>query len=529
MRLLIALMALLPVAVHAAGVPAVEAVCEYRHDAFEYDAPARDFIRGTLQVSAGPGCGFGASYLQGIDGSDRRYTWHLNAASGSGDLWVLAGNYYASFGSGLLVGKKRIYSPDVMEYRREVSFCKAFAPCRGADQRYSFHGLATGARWGGDSFSISAAPFCSVRYRFTHIDSGFYGTSRSSLATVAGTLSGRYPYVTPVILWDAGFHGELRAGEVLRVEAYYLRTGMMNGGDRPFYWDMSDRAHPRGALRSLSTLGLFVSLRLEGLGLYVEAGFPCREQRLSPGYSERLRGFGIQYGAHLRLRSVSLFVRGREVNSDFYAPYGAGSSSPVRRWEGGVAIRPWKRLECGFGGSLERRLRPSTGEDSIVSVQREHGTVRLLLPGRWRLTLQGRRVVTAGDRRLLALQVRVSLRAAPVPGVSLSGGARAQRRGEGGASMACSIRTAVAVSGPLSVTASYTGVAARQGNEMYINEATWMRSPASGTFADGTSHLFLAGVRLRTEPATLTVQYRHQFLRGRSRQWRIEASCAARL
>lgn len=508
---------------HAEG--AVQASGEYRHDSFEYEAPPKDFFRAGIAGDAGQGCVYGASYMQSLDGEDRRYTWHFRALSSDGSRWVIAGNYYAHFGSGLLMGRKRIYSPDPFDERSTISRGRSFVPCRGADQRYSFHGLAAGLSVGNGAHSLSLSPFISVRYRFAHRDSAFSGIGGSSLSTVAGSVLCSRNYTAPVLIIDGGLLASLSAGDIFELQCIFFRTGMFYHGDSAFLWDMNLKPHPLGAVRSLASAGVFASVHRGPLRLFIECAFPARIQDSLDGRRRTIRGFGAQFGGSVTIKRFRFYYRMRENDRDFYAPYGTGSPSPMRRWEGGVLARLSRYLEVRTAGSRERRLLALSGDDSVVSTERQTVLAKILFPGKGAFSLQGRRIVKTGDRRELLIQLRAAASFRPVSWADISFNARAQRKGREIPAGSFGCRAGLRVTGHLGMSFGYTRALASTGQRIYVNETSWMRTPTSGTSIDSNSHLIIASLRWISGRSSLVLQYRHRFSGGRSVNWRAEAYC----
>ncbi len=87
------------------------------------------------------------SYIYLTKEKDYKYTWNVILNDISPNFSFITGNYFAHFGSGLLIGKKRIYDPDIFSFRitdsKTTEYKSAFTPCNNGNPVFAFNGLGT--------------------------------------------------------------------------------------------------------------------------------------------------------------------------------------------------------------------------------------------------------------------------------------------------------------------------------------------------------------------------------------------------
>src|SRR5512147_2847410 len=102
---------------------------EYRYDYLDYAESEKEFVRmkGGLDVSENSGFYAATAWIRG--GKEGSFTFAVAAAEPDSPFSIYAGDYYAQFGSGLLVGRGRPYNPDPFSKEKEPEKQSGFKPC----------------------------------------------------------------------------------------------------------------------------------------------------------------------------------------------------------------------------------------------------------------------------------------------------------------------------------------------------------------------------------------------------------------
>jgi hypothetical protein len=264
-----------------------------------------------------------------------------------------------------------------------------------------------------------------------------------------------------------------------------------------------------------------MSLRGGPFSLEAEAGFVYRLFSI-PGGSYLLEGRAAQGGVSYRKGPVTLFAKGRETDTGFYAPYAMNDAHPLRRWELGGGLSPFRGFACGASHGSEKRLLPLAGDDAPRITSRQSLWMKLAVRGGGHALVSGRRVERIAETRDVSYQGKavLSVRDGGPFGWGLS--CVAQERGGGGVSWSCGIMADWRWRRIVHLSVSYVFSAARDDDPVYVHGGTLFRTATSGRFVDGRRHMVSCGLTAGLGGAAAGAQYGHRFAAGGSESWNVE-------
>ena len=346
---------------------------EYRNDAIDYDETEKNFFRekATIHFSEKSNLNLAHVYIDRND--DQRFTWSLVLRDISPTVSCILGYYYVNFGSGLLIGKKTAYNPDVFSQKGRVAANRDFSPCKSGNPTFAFRGLALSYHEGGERVGISINTFYSLKKRYIDEESYEEGATPSDLNAIEYKSDSDYKYHEPV---EIRTHGSAIAFDLLRLfnlQIHYIYTDIWSYADREIYWDEKKRGDKESGTSNLIGIGFSIRYCDEFISLFIENDISKRSRPCDSDREMDSLGHGMLYGLAFRhsILAVSLIVKC--TGKEYYTPYESsiGSEYPEKGWFLNARLKAGRMTRLGAAVSYERRESTSSRAFEIPLVRKE--------------------------------------------------------------------------------------------------------------------------------------------------------------
>ncbi|OHD66660.1 MAG: hypothetical protein A2176_05190 [Spirochaetes bacterium RBG_13_51_14] len=503
--------------------PELSIQAEYRQDTLDYDDVEKKFCSEKARLSFGKSsASFTHVYINAT--GEHRFTWNLTISGIPPYFDCILGHYYANFGAGLLVGRKRALSSDQFSRRLIVSRGSPFLPCSSGNPLYSFHGAAAGFTVPVGGISLSVRGFVSFRNRFARNDAYAPDSTGNSFNSILGRLQKDFRYSEPVEINDYGSVVDLRISEHFFLQSYFLYAGIRRAVNRSFLWNYGDGGLPLGE-KAFYCFGFFFQYRDDYITLFIELGFPNKVLSTPAGMTRSVRDFGILYGLTFRHRACELSFAGKNTGNNFYSPYSSGVSHAETACAIGIRIRPLPELCLGCGFFGEKKISSAANQSYLPSIIREqvffkYGAARKGSVSA-RLSFVEQEKKTGIDRYI---QIKSSAKIYAKKSVLFSFSGTAQRKGDGRYSGSINAGTSLCMLRYLTVTLFYSRFFIGRDNPLYTSISPRPNSITPGMLVKATSHMATCRLTARYHDVRISARYQHQFTGTGSRQYRIEVS-----
>lgn len=342
---------------------------EYRTDNIEYDEREKSFLRIKMESYFSGKSGLHFALLCPLETESVWYSWNIELGDLSEKFKIFFGNYYACFGSGLSVGKKNYFSPDLYS-KREISYeKKTFIADKSGFPQYSFQGIFSEIYFHFSGFDITVALFYSIRNRY--INNDYY--DKNGVASSAGSLLTKNKsegnFTQPALMHDSGLSLKLAIDHFL-FQAYglcsYIEAG--NGETVSSEASSSGYSFPVSSFYLFGISGIysdrFISIKVD----YTITGANLKENK-SIGIKKY--GLGFLYDIKLAGEIFQFCISGIYTDNSFFAPY----SSFIKQGEdfhgGGLSIKPLEKIKIGCDVQTERKRIFSISSHFLESASRE--------------------------------------------------------------------------------------------------------------------------------------------------------------
>jgi hypothetical protein len=389
MRAVIALLlALVPLA--ASGMYDIST--EYRSDSFEDEEKERVFFRGTGSVFIDERRGAGCTVIRFPEEKRGSFTWYAKAASDSG-FSLLAGNFYAQAGSGLLSGRLKPYIPDPFAEEREIVQKSVFKECSGGYPDYAYQGAALSyqpSRGGGiDGLYF----FGSMAPRFYSEDYG--RSSDSSYSTILGNTEKEGSKYEPVFARSAGAVVSSGLFSVLRFELSGIYNDLRDGDGRPVLWSAGND----GACERTAGFSFYCAYNDGVCSAFGE--YARNIQRwIDGGTTYSLNSYAWQGRGSVKTERFSLTVSGKRIADGYYLPYfsSMGKRTPSEGIFLESVICPYRLFSFRLYSSSDRNTSVSAFTPEKIPSCKESARIDITPEGKGSLFFMYRQI---GDALML--------------------------------------------------------------------------------------------------------------------------------
>lgn len=352
----------------------------YRHttDTLDYSDNTREHsvYRGTVLFSRESMFNYTRVHIkrggENEDGEER-YTWNLVLDDASDNYRLIAGNFFANFGAGMLIGKKAYMSSDIHPSGISASRRVPLSPCSSGNPVFAFHGAGGMYTFNHGIITSRAVAFYSIRNRFAEWDSSDSIRSGSSYNAISGRHEDCARHPEPVEIHDWAFMYEFSVEEVLRVQAYGLRSFFQLPGGEKFLWNHDNSTNEGAAEKGYGVYGVFIEYKDDYLDMFYEGGYTYRKYERDKGGDYTEGGFGSLFGFRFRHPDVRFAATGKTGDENLHTRYGSGRVDPEKAMHLSLRLRFARGLWAGGEYSSEKRVKPPYRRNSLPSKRSEKG------------------------------------------------------------------------------------------------------------------------------------------------------------
>ncbi|MCX7679826.1 MAG: hypothetical protein N2316_11510 [Spirochaetes bacterium] len=337
---------------------------EYRRDAIDFEDDTREYYRQKLKVCFSKASEANAAFVYDHNEDSLKYTWNIFLRDISPQFSFFAGNFYANFGKGMLVGKRRPFQRDVFKRQGEIFSGEPFIPSLSGNPYFAFHGCGMNASHSLGDFHLKLSAFHSIKERYINQQEYESRSTSSSVFSLDSYDEREKNRIEPISMHTTGIITQLCFLKLISFDVY----GIYNSAQTPF----GEAITLRYGIHSFKGIGCMAEYHDEFITIFSEIAKADTQFRSSDDVEINQQGFatisGILFrGAYLR---ASLIYKNAEKN--FFSPYcatigeyiGPGIFADVR-------YNLLSKLILGASVSSEKKSSTYT-EKEIPSLHKEH-------------------------------------------------------------------------------------------------------------------------------------------------------------
>jgi hypothetical protein len=349
---------------------------EYKKDTIDYSDITTYYYRERLSIFFSKESALNLSYIYLTQEKDYKYTWNVILNDISPNLSIITGNYFAHFGTGLLIGQKRIYDPDIFSFRTADStkpYKSAFTPCSTGNPVFAFNGLGSAFTWQALETKFAFNAFYSIKERYVDEESYDSNKINSTIDTLDGKTKDAYNHNEPVEIHTGGVMLSASIFDCILFEAYYLNADIRSLYKDEIQWEYYEALNESSGISKLNGFGIFSQYKDDYLNILVDGVVTQKESVLDNNKRKKDYGFGVLYKLRFTPPFLKMTLAGKEVDSSFYSPYSSsiGEDYPESAWFFDTEIKPYSNIKLITKVSSEKKNTPSSADEEIPIIQKE--------------------------------------------------------------------------------------------------------------------------------------------------------------
>jgi hypothetical protein len=353
---------------------------EYKKDTIDYSDTEKIYYGEKLTMLFSQESLFNFSCIYVDQTKEKKYTWNLVLKDISPNAYFIAGNYFANFGSGLLLGKKNLYDPDIFSIKVTERISEKnklpFSPCNSGNPVFAFNGLAF--RYDIQIYKKKLAfnLFYSIKERFISQDSYDSGSISSSMDTIDTTAVSGNRHDEPVEVHTGGILLSFDLFKDITVQSYFLSAGIKSRYKDKIAWEYESSYWKSSGTSGVNGFGLFAQYRDDFLCILTD-GAMTQTETLINNKKENINGYAMLYRIAFSPPFLAMAITGKEVQSTFYSPYSSsiGADYPESAWFFDTEIKPYTNLKFQTKISSEKKKSPSSRDAELPAVRKENITL----------------------------------------------------------------------------------------------------------------------------------------------------------
>ncbi len=337
---------------------------EYRRDAVDFEDDIHEFFRQKLNIHFSQKSEANAALVYDVQADASHYTWNLFLRDISPHVSFFAGNFYAHFGKGMLVGKRSVFQADVFLRQGEIFSGESITPATSGNPYFAFNGCGIIHQFSLSDITIRTLAFYSLKERY--ISQKDYET-RSTLSSVWSLekYDDRKEHrIEPVQMQTAGANMTMVLYRLFSIDVY----GIRNEAQTPF----DDDIVLRDGIVRFKGFGFTAQYRDEFINIFSEIASSSTTYRSSGGNENESNGSASLSGISLRSAHLSASFAYKSAEAGYFSPYTAAIGEYIGQ---GLFLdaryTPGKNLIFGASASSEKKSSPSSGENDIPAIKRE--------------------------------------------------------------------------------------------------------------------------------------------------------------
>jgi hypothetical protein len=350
---------------------------EYKKDTVDYSDITTYYYREKLSILFSKESALNSSYIYLEQEKDYKYTWNLILNDISSGFSLITGNYFTHFGSGLLIGKKRIYDPDIFAFRiSENDFAEykpAFTPCNTGNPVFAFNGLGSSFRWQTQETKFALNTFYSIKERF--IDEESYDSNRidNTMDTLDSKTKHEYNHNEPVEIHTGGAMLSAIMLNCMAFEAYFLNADIRSRYKEEILWENNGTSNGSTGISKLNGFGMFSEYKDYFFNVLIDGAVTQKESITDNDKIKKDYGYGILYKLKFSPPFLKMTITGKEIGDSFYSPYTSsiGDDYPESAWFFDTEIKPYTNIKLITKISSQKKTAPSSADDELPVTKKE--------------------------------------------------------------------------------------------------------------------------------------------------------------
>ncbi len=502
--------------------PELQVQGEYRRDVLDYDEVEKQFTRERATLAFGRKSAVNLTHVYIGASGENRFTGNVTVRDFSEIFNSVVGNYYINFGAGLLVGKKRLLSPDLFSRKLIMSMADIFSPCNSGNPLFCFQGIASSLSFSFSRISLSLSSFLSIKSRYTGNQAYLSDQSEFSFNSIITRTRKDYRHAEPVEINDYGGAVETRIGDRFLLQNYFIYSDMRRNKNS-LIWNFSERGALASADKAFYGCGVYACYHDEYITIFCEFGIPNRKVWHEGGRITLVRGYGAAYGIRFRHPVCRLSLSGKNTDRAFCSLYSSGNGYAEHAFMADVSIDPLKQLTIGAGFLGENKISPGFNETFLSRRKRETAFLIYHLAHKGRVLLKLNYLTN--EKRFGSdhfLQFYSSIKYYVLNSILLSLSGKIQKKA--GRVVSGSIHPGIGLTlwNCVSIFIYYSRYFIAGDNYIYSAVSPIPGSISPGTFIKASSNSLLAKISVRYKELVFSVRYEHRFSGKNSIQNRIE-------
>ena len=500
---------------------------EYKKDTIDYSDTIIDYYREKVSVLFSEESRFNLSCIYLQNGSNTKYTWNLLLYDMSANFSFIAGNYFVNFGSGLLIGRKRIYDPDIFSFNignNEGSSKSVFAPCNTGNPMYAFNGLGCSFYYSAQDIQLALNTFYSVKERFIDEDSYESNTISSTLDTLDTKTGDEYNHNEPVEIHTGG--AMLSAGifDCIVLGTYYLNADIRSRYKEEITWEYTDTADESVGICSMSGFGIFSQYRDDYFSLFVDWAATQKETIQNGEKNKKEYGQGLLYKLNFSSPFLKMAIAGKQVESSFYSPYSSsiGDDYPESAWFFDTEIKPYTNLKLSTRLSSQKRTSVSSMDNTPPVIKKEILSLKYSYGRLEKVELGVKRRERSDEEKDVKEQLHSSACFAPVKQFNINFSSAFHRINKSNSSRIFTAGILLAPTGSIRINFNYVYANIYEGNSIYAVISPMRESSTRGFYMKQDSSAFIIKSEIKAKEIFLSGRYLYLYKGSKTLHQRLE-------
>jgi hypothetical protein len=285
---------------------------EYKEEYLEEDEHRKVVLRNKASADFDTNRGASVTVLSFSDEKKDQYTWNIRTSSDSG-ISLMAGNYYAQFGSGLLTGRIKPYMPDPFAEEKQSHAEEIITPCSSGYPAFSYYGAALSFETDSDVPYKGLYVYGSRALRYFNNEED---TAGSSYSTILGNLNAEGSKASPVHARAGGASALLIPQKYLRVQVSWSYYDLIDDSGKKILWSFKS-GYGYASTQGYSGYAAYSDGAVKGFYEYV-----LNRQNIQNNGKKEIR-YSSAYHGKIGFDSerFSFSCAVKKIGQDYYLPY----------------------------------------------------------------------------------------------------------------------------------------------------------------------------------------------------------------
>ncbi len=337
---------------------------EYRRDAVDFEDDIHEFYRQKHKIRFSEKSEAHAALVYDMHSEASRYTWNIFLCDISPHFIFFAGNFYAHFGKGLLVGRRSVFQADIFQPHGEIFFGESITPALSGNPYFAFNGCGARYQFSMSDITIRTLAFYSLKERYISQEEYESRSTLSSTWSLDLYDERSECRIEPVHMHTAGTNISILLHRLFSLDVY----GICNEAKTHFDDDIA----LRDGVLHFNGFGFTAQYRDEYITLFSEITSSSTSYRKQDGNHSASTGSAALTGILLRSAYFTAYFAYKAAEPEYFSPYTATIGEyigPGMFLE--ACYTPFETLIFGAKASSETKSSPSSGEEDIPKTKRE--------------------------------------------------------------------------------------------------------------------------------------------------------------